>query len=241
MRTLRAIFVVTLALAACSREPTAMRGEIGDRGSNLARDSSTRPTVERPAIPADAPLVVFLGDSLSAGLHLAADDAFPAVLQRNLASTGHPFRLVNAGISGDTTAGGSNRVEWLLKQQPDVVVVELGANDGLRGQELASVETNLRTIIRAVTAKGARVLLLGMQLPTNYGSEYTNAFQAIYPRLAAEFGLAYVPDFLARVGGHPELTLEDGLHPTARGHELLAENVAPKLVEVLDAVRAARR
>lgn len=241
MRALPSILLLACIPAACSHEPAALRGELGDRVSSATGGGSTRATTARPEIPADAPLVVFLGDSITAGLHLAADEAFPAVLQRELFRTRHPFRLVNAGVSGDTSAGGLNRIDWLAKQSPAIVVVELGGNDGLRGQDLASIESNLRAIVRASKAAGARVLLLGVQLPSNYGAEYTSAFEAIYPRIASELDVAFVPRFMDRVGGHPELTLEDGLHPTARGHEMLAENIAPKLAELLDELRAARR
>ncbi len=193
-------------------------------------------------VPADAPLVVFLGDSISAGLHLSADEAFPAIVQRDLAAAGHPFRLVNAGVSGDTSAGGLRRIDWILKQSPDVLVVELGGNDGLRGQDIASVETNLRAIVTRAQAGGARVVLLGMQIPTSYGADYAGGFAGIYSRIAQDLGVAFVPDFLAGVGGVPEMTLEDGLHPTAAGHVRLARNVAPVLQSAVEAaVEAAAR
>jgi acyl-CoA thioesterase-1 len=192
-----------------------------------------------PAIPADAPLVVFLGDSISAGLHLSASEAFPAVLQRELAADGHPFRLVNAGVSGDTSAGGLRRIDWILKQAPDVVVVELGGNDGLRGQELTGVESNLRAIVTRAVDAGARVVLLGVQIPTSYGAEYSGEFGRMYARIAADLGVAFVPEFLSGVGGVPDMTLEDGLHPTARGHEQLARNVAPVLSTVIGEVSKA--
>lgn len=235
------LLVACLACVACSHEPDTVRGDIGDPGPRVAQGAGANALEPAPAIPADAPLVVFLGDSISAGLHLRADQAFPAVLQRELARTGRTFRLVNAGVSGDTSAGGTQRIDWLLKQKPAVVVVELGGNDGLRGQDVAVIEANLRTIVQKTRDAGARVLLLGVQLPTNYGRAYTESFAAIYPRIAADLGVPFVPHFMDRVGGHPEFTLEDGLHPTARGHELLAENVAPGLGEVLDAARAAHR
>ncbi|MDZ4772393.1 MAG: arylesterase [Planctomycetota bacterium] len=223
------------ALAACApgeKADPGLRGEIGDRARAVIDDAtSTRPT---PTIPADAPVVVFLGDSIAAGLHLPANQAFPAVLQADLAARGIPFRLVNAGVSGDTSAGGLARIDWILKQQtPAVVVVELGGNDGLRGQELASIEANLRAIITQCRDAGAKVLLLGMRIPPSYGKEYSDGFAALYNRLANEMSIAFAPHFMDRVGGVADLTLPDGLHPTARGHELLAENVAPKLTEVL--------
>jgi acyl-CoA thioesterase-1 len=171
------------------------------------------------------PRVVFLGDSLSAGLHLAADQAFPAVLQQKLRADGVPFQLSNAGVSGDTSAGGLRRVDWVLRQKPAFVVVELGANDGLRGVPLASIEQNLRAIVAKIKAHGARVMLLGMRLPPNAGADYADGFAAIYPRIAEAEQVAYVPFFLAGVAGVPELNLEDGLHPTAEGHVRIAETL----------------
>jgi acyl-CoA thioesterase-1 len=182
--------------------------------------------------------VVFIGDSITAGLHLDAEDAFPAVLQREAEEAGLPFRLVNAGVSGDTTAGGLRRVDWLLRQEPDLVVVELGGNDGLRGVAVDAIEENLRAIVEKLTAGGARVLLLGVRLPPNYGPDYTGAFEALYDRVAEETGVAYVPFFMEGVGGVARLIMADGLHPTAAGHEGLARTVWPALRDVLEALAA---
>ena len=195
--------------------------------------SATSPEAEA----ASGPVVLFLGDSLSAGLHLSEDQAFPAVLQRRSKAAGHPFRLINAGISGDTTSGGVGRLAWSLKAEPDVVVLELGANDGLRGIELASIRANLVQMIEEIRASGARVLLLGMKLPPNYGPAYTEGFEAIFDSLAAEYELAYVPYFLAGVGEVPRMNLPDGLHPTAEGHERVADNVAPVLWSLLASLK----
>jgi acyl-CoA thioesterase-1 len=189
--------------------------------------------VEPLAIPDDAPRVVFLGDSITAAMQLPRDQAFPAVLQRWLAAKGLPFNLVNAGVSGDTTAGGLARLDWLLKQKPAVVVVALGGNDGLRGTPLETIERNLRALVERSRAAGARVLLLGVLIPPNYGPEYASGFEAIYERLGAEPSVSYVPFFMRGVGGVPEMNLPDGLHPTPAGHEKLAENILPALVELL--------
>jgi acyl-CoA thioesterase I len=186
-----------------------------------------------PGEPAAAlPKVAFLGDSISAGLHLPEDQAFPAVLARRLRAES-AFQLINAGVSGDTTAGGLRRVDWLLKQRPSVVVVELGGNDGLRGVAVDAIERNLRGILEKIKAAGATPLLLGVRLPPSYGADYVSAFEAIYPRLARELGVALVPFFMEGVAGVPELNLEDGLHPTAKGHERLADNLEPALREAL--------
>jgi len=185
------------------------------------------------------PKVAFLGDSISAGLHLAEDQAFPALLAQRMRGQPHAFRLINAGVSGDTTAGGLRRADWILKQRPDVVVVELGANDGLRGVPLDAIERNLRGILEKVRNAGAVPVLLGVRLPPSYGKDYVAGFEAIYPRLARELGVAHVSFFMEGVAGVPEMNLEDGLHPTAKGHERLAANVEPALREVIASVKRA--
>lgn len=208
----------------------------------LPQRSASHPqaTATSHAAPPDEPKVVFLGDSITAGLHLGADEAYPAVVERTLRAQGLPFRLANAGVSGDTSAGGLARLPWILKQKPDIVVVELGANDGLRGVPLTSVEDNLRAILQQLRDKGATTLLLGMRLPSNYGADYTEAFYALYPRLAEELGVPLVPWFMEGVGGIAAMNLPDGLHPTAEGHRLLATRVAKALAPLVAAARKAR-
>ena len=214
----------------------ALAGGCRDGADAGAVDAAESPRGGRPAapeIPADAPLVAFLGDSISAGLHLPRDRAFPAALQRRLAAAGVPFRLVNAGVSGDTTAGGLARIDWILKQKPAIVVVELGANDGLRGVPVETIEANLREILRRVVASGAKPLLLGMRLPPNYGPAYNASFEEAFDRVADEHDAAFLPYFMKGVAGRLDLNLEDGIHPTAAGHEKLAENVEPALRPLL--------
>lgn len=196
------------------------------------------PTSAAPAPAAHAtgePLVIFLGDSLTAGLGLPEDQAYPAVLDRRLDAEGTPVRVLNAGVSGDTTAGGLARLDWLLKQKPDVLVVGLGGNDGLRGLDLAETEKNLREIVRRAKDSGARVLLLGMRIPPNYGPEYTEQFQEMYPKIAKELDVPLVPFLLEGVGGAADLNQADGIHPTAKGHEMVAATVEPYLVKMLGA------
>ncbi len=178
--------------------------------------------------------MAFVGDSIGAGLHLAEHQAFPAVLQARLAADGLPFHLVNASESGRTTAGGVTALSWVLRSDPDVVVIELGGNDGLRGVELEDVERNLRALVAKAREHGAQPLLLGVRLPPNYG-EYGARFDALYPRLADELDVPFVPSFMDEVGGVPELNLPDGLHPTAAGHERLADNVQAALAELVRA------
>jgi acyl-CoA thioesterase-1 len=179
------------------------------------------------------PLVIFLGDSLTAGRGLEAAQAFPAVVQSRIAGRGLPIRALNAGVSGDTTAGGVRRLEWLLRRKPEVVVVELGANDGLRGLPLEMTEGNLRRIIAFSQEAGAAVLLLGMMMPPNYGPDYTEGFRAIYPRLAEEMRVPLLPFLLEGVAGEPSLNLADGIHPNAEGHRRVAENLLPHLERIL--------
>jgi acyl-CoA thioesterase-1 len=193
---------------------------------------ASRPAPAPVSAPA-APLVVFLGDSLTAGLGLDEDQAYPALLDRDLRAAGVPARVINAGVSGDTTAGGLARLGWLLGQHPALMVVGLGANDGLRGLPLTEVEANLRQIVRRSQAAGARVLLLGMRLPPNYGP-YADQFTALYPKLAKELDVPLVPFLLDKVGGIRSLNQADGIHPTAEGQEIVARNVLPYLEKALE-------
>lgn len=227
----------TMLLACSSSE--------GARASNSRAPAvsapATAPQQAAPAArPARLPKVVFLGDSISAGLHLPAEEAFPAVLQRMFEQRGVPFELINAGISGDTSSGGLRRTDWILRQKPDVVVLELGANDGLRGLPIMPMEENLRAIIRKVRAQNVPVLLLGMRLPTSHGPAYNQSFEEAYARLASDLKVPLVPFFMHDVAGIAALNLEDGLHPNAAGHELLAKNVAEALEPLVRAAAPAR-
>jgi len=231
VRALPVVLLLAVILLGC--------GSPGEQSSTAAAPppasppaATTAPDPDREEA-ADLPLVVFLGDSLTAGLGLSEDQAFPAVLERRLAQEESPARIVNAGVSGDTSAGGLRRLSWLMRQQPDVLVVGLGVNDGLRGQPVAATEENLRQIVREAQALGARVLLLGQQIPPSYGPDYAAAFEDLYARIAAEEGVVLVPFLLEGVGGRPELNLPDGVHPTAEGHAILAETVLPYLLPLL--------
>lgn len=187
------------------------------------------------AYPSPAAIrVVFLGDSLSAGLGLAETEAFPFLVQNLLRQAGHEVEVVNAGVSGDTSAGGLSRIDWVLRQQPQVLVVELGGNDALRGQPLENIEENLRQIVRRGRESGARVVLLGMDLPTNYGPDYAGRFAEMYERIAREEEALLVPGFVREVGADSSLMQPDGLHPTADGHRLLAESLVPYLEPVVE-------
>jgi acyl-CoA thioesterase-1 len=232
--------LATLALALVIPAVSSCGAQASDEAPREARRAvpvSTPDPAARPAAPASAPaaappLVVFLGDSLTAGLGLDENQAYPALLGRQLNQEGMAVRVINAGVSGDTTAGGLSRLDWLLGQHPDVLVVGLGANDGLRGLPLTEIESNLRQIVRRSQAAGARVLLLGMRIPPNYGP-YADQLAALYPKLAKELNVPLVPFLLDKVGGIRSLNQADGIHPTAKGQEIVAKNVRPYLEKVL--------
>lgn len=228
------LFAALLPLFACS----------GESKQPPARESAS-PEPATPAAskaPSAAPLttVVFLGDSLTAGLGLEENQAYPALVGEALAAKGLAVRVVNAGVSGDTTAGGLARLDWLLTQKPAVVVVALGANDGLRAQPLATIEATLREVVERAKAAGARVVLAGMRMPPNYGPEYTRDFQAIYPRLAREQGVILLPFLLEGVAAVPDLNQADGIHPTAEGQRRIAALVTEKLEPLVREAVASR-
>lgn len=178
-------------------------------------------------------VVVAFGDSLTAGFGVAADEAWPALLQARLQREGYPYRVVNAGVSGDTTAGGLRRVDWTLRSQPEVAIVALGANDGLRGLSLAAMRDNLRGIVGRFQAAGVRVLLAGMRLPANYGDEYTRGFVEVFGEVARQERVPLMPFLLAGVAVDPRLNQADGIHPNAEGHRVVAERVWPFLLPLL--------
>jgi len=195
-----------------------------------------------PAIATSAPeatpqafegTLVFLGDSLTAGLGLSKEQAFPALIDARLRTEGRPWNVVNAGISGDTTAGGAARLDWIYKQKVDVMFVCLGANDGLRGIPVAETERNLRAILDRAKREGTRAVLAGIQLPENYGPEYRTAFAGIFPRLAKDYQVPLLPFLLEGVAMNPKLNQPDGIHPTAEGDRIVAEHVWVVLGPVL--------
>ena len=180
------------------------------------------------------PLIIFLGDSLTAGYGLSEEQAFPALVGARLEAKGIQVEVVNAGISGDTTAGGVSRLDWLLTQNPDVMVVELGANDGLRGLSLAETGANLDDILRRCQEAGAKVLLIGMKIPPSYGVDYAGEFEKLFESLASQHEIAVMPFLLAGVAADPELNQGDGIHPNAEGQRRVAANVVPYLLPLLE-------
>ncbi len=188
--------------------------------------------VASPASAADH-VIAALGDSLTAGLGVSPEEAYPAVLEARLRREGFEYRVINAGVSGDTSAGGLRRIDWVLKLRPDVVIVALGANDGLRGQAPDVLRDNLTRIIERARAAGVRVLLAGMRLPPNYGDDYARAFAGVYPAVARATGVPLAPFLLDGVAGDARLNQPDGIHPTVEGQRVIAERLWPYLKPLL--------
>jgi acyl-CoA thioesterase I len=180
-----------------------------------------------------ARVIVAFGDSLTAGYGVTPAEAYPGRLHARLAAEGYRYRIVNAGVSGETTAGGLRRVDWALSVKPSIAIVALGANDGLRGQSPVEMERNLERIIERFQSGGARVLLAGMRLPANYGGRYAGEFGRAFAQAASRRGVVLVPFLLEGVGGNPSLNLPDGIHPTAEGHRIIADHLWPYLVPML--------
>jgi len=187
------------------------------------------------AAPAGAQerVIVAFGDSLTAGQGVPAQQAYPALLAARLRAEGYPYRVVNAGVSGDTTAGGLRRVDRALRLGPEVVILELGINDALRGQDLETVRSNLHQLVERFQSAGVRVLIAGMRLPPNYGAGYGATFQRLYEEVARKRGAALMPFFLDGVAGDPRLNQPDGVHPTADGYRLIVDRLWPHLRPLL--------
>jgi acyl-CoA thioesterase-1 len=195
-------------------------------------------TVTAAQTPGKGPLrIVVLGDSLVAGFQLRASDAFPAQLERALKARGHQVEVINAGVSGDTTAAGLERLRWAVPDKTDAVIVELGANDALLGLDPAKAKANLDSIVTAVRAGGAEVLLAGMLAPGNMGADYARAFDAIYPALAKKHGVPLYPFFLDGVALDAQLNLSDGMHPNPKGVAEIVRRILPMVEELIARVR----
>jgi acyl-CoA thioesterase-1 len=184
--------------------------------------------------PPPAKVILFYGDSLTAGNGLSVEDAFPALIQKKLTADGKAVKVINAGLSGETSAGGLARLDWVLRQPIDIVVLELGANDGLRGLPLDQTEKNLQAIIDKMKAKNpaVKIIVAGMMVPPNMGPDYTTKFQKIFPDLAKKNKAALIPFILQDVAGNEKLNNSDGIHPNVEGHKIVAKNVL-KILEPL--------
>ncbi|MFN7917955.1 MAG: arylesterase [Vicinamibacterales bacterium] len=212
--------VLSLAAAACG-------------GSSSSDSTSSKPAESAPAIAASEaaprsdprPRIVFLGDSLTAGLGLDQKDAYPTLIQQKLDAAGLTYEVVNAGVSGDTSAGGLSRLDWALEGDVKVMVVALGGNDGLRGLPAEELKKNLATIIERAQEKKIQVVLAGMEAPPNFGQAYIVSFHQVYPDLAKKYGVPLIPFLLQGVAGVEGLNQRDGIHPTAEGARTVADNV----------------
>lgn len=178
--------------------------------------------------------IACVGDSLTAGLGVNDEEAYPALLEKKLRAAGYNWRVVNAGISGETSSGTLSRVNWVLKLKPDIVILETGANDGLRGIAPAVTEKNIDETVRILKQNKVTVVLAGMRIVANLGREFTNAFAAIYPELAGKHNLIMVPFFLKGVAGEPALNQADGIHPLSKGYRIVTETVYPFVREAID-------
>ena len=213
------------ALGCASNEAAAPRESTSSPAASVT--SAAPPISKRPRI-------VFLGDSLTAGYGLDLEQSVPSLVQKQLDAEGYKYDVVNAGVSGDTSAGGLRRLEWSLEGDVRILVVELGANDGLRGLPVAEMKTNLKTIIEAAKKRGIDVLLTGMEAPPNYGAAYTSEFRRVFRDLAAEEHVAFMPFYLYQVAGVATLNIADGIHPNPAGARIVEANLWRSLKPLLD-------
>ncbi len=181
-------------------------------------------------------LILFFGNSLTAGYGLEAEEAFPGLVAARIDSLGMDYRVINGGLSGETSASGLSRLDWFLEDQPAIFVLELGGNDGLRGISLSETKKNLKAMINLVKERypDTLILLAGMQIPPNMGQEYTREFQEMYPQIAEEENVKLIPFLLEGVAGDPDLNLPDGIHPTAEGHQVVFKTIWPYLEELIE-------
>jgi acyl-CoA thioesterase-1 len=209
-----ALLFALIATLGCSRAPRTDRAA-APPGTDATASASARP------------VLLAFGTSLTAGLGVDPDEAWPALLQARIAAASLPYEVVNAGVSGETSAGALRRVDWLLQKPVSVAIVETGANDGLRGQDPDALAANLQAIVTRLRAQRPppHIVIVGMQAPPNYGAQYAQRFAAVYPRVAEDNDAVFVPFLLDGVAGIPDLNQADGVHPTARGHQILAETM----------------
>ncbi|HEY3368736.1 MAG TPA: arylesterase [Symbiobacteriaceae bacterium] len=221
------VFILTLGMAGCGSKAKPAATPAGQTGT-------TAPTPKPPAPDRTGwPVIVTFGDSLTAGQGVAPERNYPSQLQAALDKQGYKYRVVNAGISGDTSAGALNRVEAVVNQKPVIVILEMGANDGLQGKSVAQMRANLATIIERLQKAGVKLVLAGMEIPPNYGPEYTQAFRESFTGLASQYHVPLIPFFLDGVGGRPDLNLPDGVHPTGDGYVYVVKNVMAVLQPLL--------
>jgi len=195
--------------------------------------------VTQPPTPAYAGTIVAVGDSLTAGLGVSEEQAYPAQLGRRLQAEGYNYQVINAGVSGETSSGALSRIDWVISSlRPDIVILETGANDGLRGLDPDLLKTNLDRLVGLLTARDIQVIMAGMLMLPNLGPDYTRAFSEIYPQIAQKHGVIFIPFFLDGVAGEPHLNQPDRLHPTADGYTRIVETVYPNVVRAIERHKA---
>ena len=218
------IVAAVVTVAACGSRPEPERPATTP-AATAPRPAASTGTLDASVPASTKPRIVALGDSLTAGLGLASEQAYPALLQRRLNDAGLDYEVVNAGVSGDTSAGGLERLGWALQGNVKILIVALGGNDALRGLSSDALQANLSKIIERAQARHIRVILAGMEAPPNYGRDYIVAFHKVYPAVAAKYHVAFVPFLLQHVAGLADLNQADGIHPTAAGARIVADNV----------------
>ena len=210
-------------------------------GCGAAEPTPTPAPTTAPATPTSAAhsgiLIVAMGDSLTEGLGVDTADAYPAQLERKLRAGGYDVTIVNAGVSGETSSGALSRVDWVLRQKPDIVILATGGNDGLRGVEPSVTQKNIDQIVQKIQDSGAVVVLGGMEMVQNMGTQYTSDFRAIYPKIAKRHNVILMPFLLEGVAGHPELNQADTIHPTAEGYKIVGDNLYPYVVQAIAQVQ----
>lgn len=204
------------------------------QGCDNQRESSAQGKPAQQQQTSSAGVIVALGDSLTAGYGVELDDSYPYLLQEKLEADGYSFRLVNAGVSGETSSGTLSRLNWILGQKPDIVILEIGANDGLRGIDTDLVEENIDTIIQRLSDNNIITVLAGMKMVRNLGDNYTYEFDSIYPRLAKKHDVIFMPFFLKDVASIASLNGGDGIHPNEKGYEIITENIYPYVVRAIE-------
>jgi acyl-CoA thioesterase I len=224
MRNIALLVAITLTVTACRQQPspppkTSLELQVGTPAQSVQT--------------ARTPRIVFLGDSLTAGLGLPSSHSYPALIGKKLKENGYEYEIVNAGVSGDTSAGGVRRLDWSLEGDVRVLVLALGANDGLRGLPTSDMKKNLEAVLQRAKARNIPVVLAGMEAPPNNGPDYTRAFREVYAQLARDYSVRFVPFLLLGVAGNASLNQADGIHPNARGAEIVADLIWAELEPLL--------
>ncbi|MGB5746687.1 MAG: arylesterase [Desulfobacterales bacterium] len=212
-----AIFLIFLMVQGCGEEPTTLQ------------EAQPKKKIEGT--------IVAVGDSLTEGLGVEEELAYPAVLEKKLRTLGYPYQVVNAGISGETSSGTLGRIKWILKLNPDIVILVIGANDGFRGIDPDLIKTNIHRIVKELKDKNVIVVLGAMQIVQNLGKDYTTAFAKIYPEISQSENIILTPFFLNGVAANQKLNQTDGIHPTAEGYQVIVDNITPSVVEAINTHR----